>query len=213
MSDYYFGAAESMLLRYETYMTALRRMTTLAAACAVIGGVGFAFGVWGVTRTPETRYFVAQKNGQILPLTPLNQPYLTHDQVIDFVSKCVTKTLGLNFVSWKEELSAAQPCFTQEGWRMLTNAIDADSGTLDFIVKRRFNAVATVSGAKIMKEGHEGPPLNRYVWRLTVPVSMDYTSSVGHTNQNLEAVVEVVRTETYENDDGVAISRFVSQAK
>lgn len=213
MSTHYFGAAESMLLRHETYQAAFRRMTLLAAASAAIGVAGFAFGVWGVTKAPETKYFVAQKNGQILPIVSLDQPFLNQDQLTAFVSACVTKALSLNFVNWKEQLSAAQPCFTPNGWRELMAEMGDRSGTLDFIVNRKLNSLASVKGVTIVKQGHDGTPLNRYVWRLKVPISVSFESSKEKTHQDMESEIDVVRTETYENDHGVAIHRITAKAK
>lgn len=63
---------------YETYQAAFQRSMMLAVAALTIGGVGFLFGVWGVLQAPEARYFVAQRNGQILPVVPLDRPFLDH---------------------------------------------------------------------------------------------------------------------------------------
>lgn len=207
-----FGLAEPVVLRSETYAAAFWRMTILSTICVVIGGVGVAFGVWGVTRKPEKSYFATQRDGQILPLVPLNQPYLSLDQVLSFTGMCTTRALTLSFSSWRSDLESAKNCFTSSGWNAFISAV-TDSGTMDFITKSRLNATAMVAGASVVEEGRDMSALNRYVWRVKVPISITFESASEKSSQSLEALVEVVRTETYENDHGVAISRFTAQAK
>lgn len=209
MSSDDYGASESMMLRHQTYADGFRRMTILAAAAVVAGGLGLGFGVWALTRQPEPKYFATQKDGQILPLIPLDQPYLSDSQVSNFAVDCVSKTLTVSFAVWQKNLSDSQSCFTREGWDAMMKALE-DSSTLEFIKTRRLDSVATVAGASIVERGRADA---RYAWRVKMPINLTFVSSSEKTNQQIEALVEIVRTPTYENVSGVAINRFIAQPK
>jgi intracellular multiplication protein IcmL len=204
-----YGQSEASLMRYETYQAGMRRALQLALAGMIVGGIGMGLGVWGVTRKPEDKYFATQRDGQILPLVALGDPYLSESQVLNFAVNCVTKSLTITFDGWKENLSAAQECFTEPGWEGLTKAL-TDSSTLDFIRTRRLNATATATGASVVERGRSD---GRYVWRVKLPIHLTFASSSETTNQEIEALVEIVRTPTYENTHGVAINRFIAQPK
>lgn len=209
MSDSDYGQAESALLRYETYASGFRRMTLLATFAIVAGGLGLGVGAWALTRQPEPRYFATQKDGQILPLVPLDQAYLTDSQAMNFTVDCVTRALTVSFANWQKNLSDAQVCFTADGWNGMMKALE-DSSTLDFIRARRLDSVATTSGISIVERGKTE---SRYAWRVKVPLNLTFVSSSEKTTQQIEALVEIVRTPTYENASGVAINRFIAQPK
>lgn len=207
-----FAMAESAVLRNETYASAFRRMTILSAICVAIGGAGLAAGIWGATRQPETSYFATQEGHRILPLVALDRPYLSQDQILSFTGMCTTRALTLSFSSWQSDIDAAKSCFTSAGWDAFITSV-TESGTLDFITKRRLNSTAMVAGASVVEEGRDMLAPNRYVWRVKTPISINFESASEKSSQIIEALVEVVRTETYENDHGIAISRFIAQAK
>lgn len=198
-----------MLLRHQTYADGFRRMTMVAFAAIITCGIGVAFGVWALTRQPETKYFATQKDGQILPLIPLDQPYLSESQVSNIAVDCVSRTLTVSFAVWQKNLSDSQACFTREGWDAMMKALE-ESATLEFIKVRRLDTVATVAGASIVEKGRAD---GRYAWRVKMPIDLTFVSSSEKTNQRLEALVEIVRTPTYENVHGVAINRFIAQPK
>lgn len=71
-------------------------------------------------------------------------------------------------------MSSAQPCLTQVGWNDLVAEMGDPSSIPDLIVTRKLNSTASIKSISIVKEGHDGSALNRYVWRLKVPISIAF---------------------------------------
>jgi len=209
MSDEY-GASESALMRHQSYRDSLKlamwvMLISVVVACASVTVVLIQY------MKPEKRYFFAtQRNGEILPLVALDDPHLSHAQIQNFAAMCATKALSLRFDQIKNGLADAQECFNRDGWDGFTRALD-DSGVLKFITERRVNSSATISAPVIVEEGLDAN--KRFTWRLEVPISIAYESSSEKSAQSISVMLEVVRTEVYDNVTGVAISKFIGRPK
>jgi intracellular multiplication protein IcmL len=205
-----FGSSESALLRHETYATGLRRLIMTTAFLAVASGVSIAAAAWAVFSKPEPRYFATRMDGGIIPLTPLNQPILTSNEVTTFAARAVSSSLTLNFKNFREDLARAEPYFEKgEGWQNFLLALETSS-MLRYIVNRRLVSTAVANGATIIDRGVDAR--GRYSWTVQVPVTITYESSNEVNRSNLLAEVVISRLPTTETADAVGISRIVVQA-
>jgi len=211
MSDPRYGTAEAALMRHQTYAAGLRRLTIAVAASSVAAIAGVAFGVYGMTRVPEPRYFATQIDGQMLPLVPLDQPHLTDNQVTNFAVEGITRALTMDFANWQRDLNDAKIYFnTPDGFDNFLDAL-VKSGNLDLIKNSRMTSSAVANGAVIVESGRSGSGI--FAWRIEIPLTITYESSTQKSTQNLLGFVEVVRVPTYKNPYGVGINRFVAQPR
>jgi intracellular multiplication protein IcmL len=209
MADERYGAAESALMRHETYARGMRRLTLAVTASSLAAAVAIGVAGYAVFSKPEPRYFATQVTGQILPLVPIDRPHLTEAQVTNFAVEAVTRALTIDFANWKQDLSDAKIYFQNpEGYDRFLSALTS-SGNLDLIRNNRMSSSAVANGAVIVARGLSGE--GRYTWRLEIPLEVTYLSSSDKRDQSMIAFVEVVRLPTYENPYGVGVSRFIAR--
>lgn len=205
-----FGSSEAALLRHETYAKGLRRLIVTTAVLAVASSVAISAAAWAVFSKPEPRYFATRMDGGIIPLTPLNEPTLTSNEVTTFAAKAVSTALTLNFKNFREDLARAEPFFEKgEGWQNFLQALETSS-MLRYVVNRRLVSTAVANGASIIDRGVDAR--GRYSWTVQVPLTITYESSNEVNRSTLLAEVVISRLPTTETADAVGISRIVVQA-
>lgn len=205
-----YGAPETLVLRAQTYKEANRRLSIACAALSVTTVLSLAAAITLLLTKPEPRYFATQQNGQILPLVPMNEPYLAPNQVTSFAVEAVTRSFTLDFANYRTDLQDASRFYVQpEGWNLFLDALQ-QSGNLDLVKNKRMNATAVAQSATITKEGvaEDG----RYHWYVQLPLRVTYESASEVANQNMVVTAEVVRVPTYENIYGIALYRVIARA-
>lgn len=202
-----YGGAESALLRHETYARGHARMTlaVLVMACVTLCALVMAW--LAHSAKPEPRYFAARENGSLIPLVPVDQPYLSDGQITNFAVEAVTRALTIDFANWRSDLSEASEYFERpRGWENFLTAIES-SGMLDYIKNRRLVASIVANGAVIVRSGPgEG---GRFTWTVQIPITVTYESSSEISRDSLLAEMLVSRLPTSVSSRGVAISRII----
>lgn len=202
-----YGASETALLRHETYQRGFKRMTVAAIVMAATSFMSVGAAWWAMTLQPEPRYFVAREDGGIIPLIPVDQPYLSDGAVTNFAVEAITDALTLNFVTWRADLASASEYFERPGgWNNFLEAIEG-SGVLDFVRNRRLISSVVANGATIVRSGpgQDG----RYSWVVQVPITITYQSSSQSSTDNRLAEIEITRLPTWQTSRGVGITRVL----
>lgn len=200
------GAAETALTRYETYQKAFRysAIGNLVMAVATVASIAMAWQAW--TSQPEPRYFATREDGGIIPLVAVSRPFLNNGQVTNFAVEAVTRALTMDFKNWREDLNGAADYFQRpEGWNNFLTAIE-ESGTLEFVRKRRLISNAVANGATIVDDGVDAR--GRYSWTVQVPLQVTYESANERSVEEMMAEIVVSRLPTWESSDAVGITRI-----
>ena len=201
------GAAETALMRHETYQMALNKLLTISLVVSVgfvasVGGMYVAF-----SSKPEPKYFAAREDGGILPMEPVNTPFLAEGQVTNFAVEAITRAMTMDFANWRRDLSEASEYFIKPtSWNDYLTAIEA-SGTLDFVRNRRLVSTAVANGATIVRAGLD--PTGAYSWTIQVPLTVTYASSSETSTEQLLADILVSRVPTWQMSDGIGIRKVV----
>lgn len=204
------GSAEGALLRYETFATSHKRMVQVTAVSVVVSALAVMVSLYAVVSQPEPRYFATRAEGGILPLTPISEPILTANEVTNFATKAVTRSLTIDFANYRTSLADSQKYFDQpEGWENFLRALETSS-MLKFIIQRRLVSNAVAKGASIINTGLD--ERGRYSWTVQVPLTMTYQSASESSTSELLAEIVVSRVPTHVAADAVAITRIVVQS-
>lgn len=201
-----YGSMETKLARHETYQTGFRRIgiASILMAVATTMSVGAAW--WSISKIPEPRYFMAREDGGIIPLVAVSQPYLSDGEITNFAVEAVTKSLTMNFATWKSDLAGASDFYQRpDGWNNFLKAIET-SGTLDFILNRRLISSVVANGAVVVRSGARD---GVYSWVVQVPITITYQTSSETSTVNQLAEVEISRLPTWQTARGVGITRIL----
>ena len=202
-----FGAAQTALARHETYQAGFNRMALATILMGAVSLVSISAAWWALSSKPEPRYFIAREDGGIIPIVPVDVPYLTDGQVTNFAVEAITRSMTISFVNWRQDLASASEFFERpNGWNNFLEAMEG-SGMLEFIRNRRLISSVVANGAVIVKSGPDAS--GRYAWVVQVPLKITYQSSSETTTEDRMAEIEISRLPTWQSARGVGITRVL----
>lgn len=198
------GPAERVVLRTDFYRDAYRRLV-LIAICAVVLAIVEA-GVIGilVTKPIQTKYF-ATENGRITPLRPLNEPYLSSRQVLQFAQEASVAAYTFDFVNYRKQLTQISEYFTKDGYSEYIDALSRSN--LDIVTQKKYIVSAVASGAPVLTR--EGVRKGVYVWEVQLPMSVTYQSSSERADQKFIVKLLLARMPTSENPNGIGVNQII----
>ncbi|NNM65722.1 MAG: DotI/IcmL/TraM family protein [Burkholderiales bacterium] len=183
-----------------------RRLATGIALAAGVGLLGLSAAIVTVLWRPKGQYFGLTPSLQVVKMVPMSEPFISEQGLLDWTSESVCKTLGLDFVHWRDELLAVQSDYTPQAFAQVEGQLES-SGTLDMVRKERILMSAVPSAPPVIIA--EGVAAGHYTWRIQFPVIVSYETTGGQpTKQTLVATATVVRVPTEFNPRGVAIEQI-----
>ena len=189
------------------YRTQFRRAMKLALAltvalCASLGDAAIL-----LLNQPKPQYFAATPDLRLAPMVPLDQPLLTQNGLLTWVSDTITGAMSLNFLEWREKLESIRPHFDDAAYKSFLASLQS-SGVLDMIRDKRLSASAVATRAPvIIASGLVG---GKATWKVEFPLIVSYESSQGvESTQRLMATVLVCRASTAITPRGVVIQQVV----
>ena len=181
------------------YRTQFRRAMKLALALTVALCASLGVAAILLLNQPKPQYFA--------PMVPLDQPLLTQNGLLTWVSDTITGAMSLNFLEWREKLESIRPHFDDAAYKSFLASLQS-SGVLDMIRDKRLSASAVATRAPvIIASGLVG---GKATWKVEFPLIVSYESSqVVESTQKLLATVLVCRASTAKTPRGVVIQQVV----
>lgn len=189
----------------------LFRLYTLASRINVALLAGFAVStlaaIWIETHPPKPVYFATSNTGRIVPLVPLDEPYVTDHTVIAWAMQKIPDALSLSALNYRRDLQRAQPYFTSNGYQGFLDGLKAHD-ELKAIRKRNLMVSAVPAGPGVVVwQGHL--PNGIYAWKVQFPIKLIFRSSSQINDHEYLATVLVQRAVTIKNPSGISIQSFV----
>ena len=188
---------------------AVRIMAFAAITACIIALIAILVAAWALTRPPENKYFATRMSGELIELTPLDQPHRSDTQVTNFAVDAITRSLSLDFANYRQELADVELFFTATGWEAFLAELQR-SGNLELLRNRRMISSAVANGATVLRKGVDGDGI--FTWHVETPLTITYQSSSESQTQNLTMMIEIKRVPTWTSDSGVAVSRLIGQS-
>lgn len=202
-----YGEAAGILTRFEAYRRAFHLMGYAAIGMAVVSSLAVGAAWWAMSSKPEPRYFIAREDGGVIPIVPVDRPYLNDAAVLNFAVEAITNSLTLNFANWRSQLASATDFFERpNGWNNFLQALEG-SGTLDLIRNRNLVSSVVANGAVIVDRGPDAR--GRYRWVVQVPITISYQSASEGRSESRLAELEITRLPTWQTSRGVGVTRVL----
>jgi intracellular multiplication protein IcmL len=109
-------------MRKEIVPKLVRSNMILTVAVVILSIAMIAIAFMAVNKKPLT--FGVTDTGRIIPLIPLDQPYVGDARVIGFADECVRQAFSHDFKNFRLTLAGAKTCFTAAGARGFDAAIE-----------------------------------------------------------------------------------------
>ncbi|MGK9450290.1 DotI/IcmL/TraM family protein [Acidithiobacillus caldus] len=194
---------ETNISLFRLYTLASRINWALLAYSAV---VTFA-AVWIETHPPKPIYFATSNTGRIIPLVPLDEPYVTDHTVIAWAMQKIPDAMSLSALNYRRDLQRVRPYFTSAGYQGFLAGLKAH-GELKAIRDRNLMVSTIPYGpGVVIWQGHL--PNGIYAWKVQFPVKMIFRSSSQINEHKYLATVLIQRAVTVKNPSGISIQNIV----
>lgn len=175
----------------------------------VLLGISMTANIFMGIRQPEYVYYALSSDGKLTPVTPLENPIQSKEQVLSWTADSLAIAFSLSFGNYQQQLSDARYLFTESGWAGFQEAL-ARNGMLETIIGQKLVTSAVPSGAPVIVASgvvEDG----RYAWRIEMPMVITYNSASSQSSDNilLEAVIQ--RVGETENPRGLAIGQIIAR--
>lgn len=171
---------------------------------AIVFLLGISFYIH--TQKPVPVTFAVDSDWRVMPEIPLEQPYLTTPDMLQWVGEIMPKTFTLDFLHYNEQLKEYSQYFTQNGWKVFLNQLNIYANS-DAMQTNKLFLNAVPSGAPYVL--NTGLLSGRYGWWVQIPVDLTYTGSARSRTQTLTLQVLVVRVSTLNNLTGIGIDNVI----
>lgn len=185
------------------YLTSLN--VTLVMGAALL--LSLSVNVYVFLNPPLPQYFASTQDGRLIEVFPTNQPYLRDTEVTAWAGKVVQSALNLDFVHWREQLSAAEVFFSEKGFEDFITAIQ-DAGLKESMVQRQLVfSVALQSAPVVVAKGLDRDGI--YKWDVQAPVLI--TAENSESNYSMSSTIELrfIRIPTTKHSKGLAVQQFI----
>lgn len=199
---------EATTLRNDWYRD---RYSTVLRALLVVGLVALVEGaiIAGLLlNRPQPRYFAVSPDGTVIQMAPVDRPLLTPDALSRWASETATKAYALDFVHYREQMSALRVRFSDSAYKAYVGQM-ASSGNIEAITSKRLVMDAQASPATIVGSGIGTS--GRYYWNVEVPLTV--VTHVGGTSQRTQSMIVQMTIERVDNrfrpESGVVVNQFL----
>ncbi|MBI6605257.1 MULTISPECIES: DotI/IcmL family type IV secretion protein [Pseudomonas] len=155
---------------------------------------------------PHYVYFAAD-GLRIVRLVPLNEPYITDAEAIQFAREALNRSMTINFTDYRQQLEDVRGDWTKRGFAQYLEQLQS-AGYLDLVKTKRMNmTVTTETGVLVKSEMVDGV----LVRHIEVPIEIKL---VGQTTdlqpKRFIAKVPVARIPTLDSIVGVGLDGIVT---
>lgn len=157
------------------------------------------------TKPTPTTFFV-EKEWRVQGEVPVDQPYLSVPDMLQWVGEFLPKSFVFDFVHYNQQLEVAQQYFTENGWKVFVNQLN-NYVSYENVTNNKLFVTGNAAGAPFIID--QGILSGRYAWWVQMPVTLTYVSYTSTSNRTLTFQVLVVRVSTLNNLNGVAIDNVI----
>jgi intracellular multiplication protein IcmL len=177
-------------------------VANIYVAICILLGISF----YMHSQKPAPVTFAVGTDWRVMPEIPLDQPYLTTPDMLQWVGETLPKTFMLDFLHYNDQLKEYSRYFTQNGWKVFLNQLNIYAN-YNTIQNSKLFLNATPAGAPFVLNA--GLLSGRYGWWVQIPINLIYTGSVRSRAQSLTLQVLVVRVSTLNNLTGIGIENVI----
>lgn len=156
----------------------------------------------GITKPPQL--LAITDTGRVIPLVPLDKPYVGDSRVVGFADECIRTAFSHDFLNFRQTLASASSCFTTDGSASFNTAI---APLIQDLESRRMVMTPTMQPAVVVRTFKRGGQVFSWVVQTKMTLNREGTRDrVIPTTYVVDLVVERVSLE--ESVRGIAVSQI-----
>jgi intracellular multiplication protein IcmL len=163
--------------------------------------------VW--VHPPTPKFFFVDGRHPPRPATALDSPIVDDPELLDWTVKSVLAPYNVNYHDYPEQLNAAGRRFTQRGWNTFAQSY-IDSGNFAEMKRAMLLCYAQAQRAAIVRRSTVVDGALAY--EVQFPLVQTCQNTQQQNTQNLMVTAMVVRTNSDDHPDGLAVDQLVASA-
>lgn len=158
-----------------------------------------------LTEPPPVTFGVAN-DWRIVAPVDIQEPYLTDGDLLQWVTDAVPRFFDVDFLHIDDQLVQLKQYFTDNGYQVFLNQFN-NNVDRDKLQTGKMFATNEITGAPIIV--NQGTLSGRYAWWVQIPINISYAGMDTIPSSSIKLTLLVVRTETSNNLNGVAIDNVL----
>jgi intracellular multiplication protein IcmL len=201
-------AISTVLNRNAFYRDGYRLLLRLSIIQSIIIVV-LAAGIISLFLSIENKrvYFATTSDGRIISIVPLNEPYRSQAEVIEFAARTARSVMGFDYRDYRENLQRVSVDFTASGWESFSKALK-ESSIIDAVTARKLVVHMEIEAAPEIKNAFVKNGV--YTWYLQFPVTIKFDGEQPPAPIRTMLLLQVVRVSTLQNPEGISIEQWVT---
>jgi intracellular multiplication protein IcmL len=185
----------------------VNRCLALTLGIAALLGVSLIHDAYVWLNPVEPRYFFVDGKNPPRPVVALDSPIVSDTELLEWTVEAVLAPYNVDYQNYAVELNTASRRFTVKGWNTFANSYVAQ-GNFDELKRARLLCHAQAQRAAVIHQ--TGFAAGALAYQVQVPV-IETCENVNQTStSNLLITALVVRTNSDDHPDGLAIDQLVA---
>ncbi len=165
-----------------------------------------AISVYILFTEPPPVVFKVANEWRIVAPVDIQEPYLSEGEILQWVADVVPKLFDVDFLHVDDQLAQLKQYFTENGYQVFINQFN-NNVDRDKLQTGKMFATAEITGSPIIV--NQGTLSGRYAWWVQIPINIGYAGMETIPSSSIKLTLLVVRTETSNNLNGVAIDNVL----
>jgi intracellular multiplication protein IcmL len=185
----------------------VNRCLALTLGIAALLGVSLIHDAYVWLNPVEPRYFFVDGKNPPRPVVALDSPIVSDTELLEWTVEAILAPYNVDYQNYAVELNTASRRFTVKGWNTFANSYVAQ-GNFDELKRARLLCHAQAQRAAVIHQ--TGFAAGALAYQVQVPV-IETCENVNQTStSNLLITALVVRTNSDDHPDGLAIDQLVA---
>jgi len=199
---------ETLRLRDEFYRDGIGRLVFILISMLFSILIIFCLCLYLFLNKPAPIVFPVDAEMRVMKPVPLNQPYLSTPDMLQWVANVFPASFTLDFNHYNDQLKEYSQYFTSNGWEAFLNQLNIYANYNNVQADKLFITATPSSAPYILREGVL-PDSGKYGWWVQMPVTINYDGYKPPQSVTLTFQMLIVRVPTLNNLAGVGIDAVI----
>lgn len=155
---------------------------------------------------PQPVNFAADNEWRVLPPIPLDKPYLSTPDLIQWTSEVLPSVFTFDFINYSKQLKNSAHYFTKNGWNKFLEQVNVYAN-FNTIQNAKLFVNAEAAGAPFILS--QGLLEGKYAWWIQMPFNIQYINVDKASVTPLVIQMLITRVPTLNNLYGVGIENII----
>jgi intracellular multiplication protein IcmL len=193
-------------LRNDFYRDGFQKMVFALGVITVAISLLIATSLYLFLVKPTPIRFATDDEWRVLPSIPVDKPYLTTANLLQWVSETFSTIFDFDFLNYSKKQLEYQHYFTENGWKKYNDLLNIYV-PINSVQRSKSVIVGALNGAPFIV--NQGLLAKQYGWWVQIPININFSGYDKSYTQPLILQALIVRVSTLNNLSGVVIDNLV----